>query len=156
MSLHGIDPAQLAKLLAPAPGMPPAVYSLRLDPELKRICRRAHLPVGGRKSEVLSRIEYAWQHNPEPIRTVVRELLQSSLLTSSGGLMDAPPSGVPANHNSSGHSSTSGRSKGGGSSGLKLPDALLVRVPGRAAALHGAAPSAPLPVRHLRRLQHAR
>ena len=54
-----------------APPLPSGLYSMRLEPELKDICRRLHLRLSGRKSEVLGRIEHAWKCNNPGVRELI-------------------------------------------------------------------------------------
>ena len=58
-----------------APPVPPGLYNLRLDPDLKAICRRAGLRLSGRKNEVLARIVTAWQNESPRIRSAVGAIL---------------------------------------------------------------------------------
>ena len=55
--------------------VPAGLYNLRLDPELKNICRRAGLRLGGKKNEVLARIEMAWANDSPSGREAVRAAL---------------------------------------------------------------------------------
>ena len=62
--------------LGTAPPLPTGLYNLRLDPELKDICRRAGLRLSGRKSEILARIERAWANDSPSGRAAVRAVLE--------------------------------------------------------------------------------
>ena len=103
-----------------APPVPPGLYNLRVEPELKEICRRAGLRVTGRKSELLARIECAWENDSPSGREAVRAVLRVD--TSSRvahGLAAAPAS------------ASSGASRwsvpGGGAASSSIPDARHLR-----------------------------
>ena len=78
MSDHAALDVNLEDLLEAkpeVPPIPPGLYHLRLDPDLKGICRTAGLRVGGKKSEVLARIEHAWAQDSPSGREAVRRAL---------------------------------------------------------------------------------
>ena len=58
-----------------APPMPNQLYSLRLDPDLKDICRCTHMRLSGRKTEVLARIERGWDIDSPGVRDAVRRAI---------------------------------------------------------------------------------
>ena len=104
MSTGGGGSSPAAKPEVPSP--PPQLYNLRLEPDLKALCRKVGLRLGGRKGEVLQRLLLAWQNDAPNARATIRAEL---------GLEPAAPP-APAAHRATSSSSCAALGGGGGSS----------------------------------------
>ena len=101
------------------PPVPPGLYNLRVEPELKEICRRANLRLSGRKSELLNRIERAWENDSPNGREAVRAVLRVD--TSSRMSLAGAAAAVPVS------TSNSASRWGAASASSSFPDASLLR-----------------------------
>ena len=66
--------------------IPAGLHNLRLDPELKDICRESGLRLAGRKSELLGRIIVGWQDGSPQVRDAVRRALGISAPAAQGSV----------------------------------------------------------------------
>jgi hypothetical protein len=71
--------------------LPHQIFSLRLEPELKNLCRRLGLKLSGRRAEVIDRIQQAW-NNSSRSRDTVRAAL--GLATGGGSVGTGGSSGA--------------------------------------------------------------
>lgn len=105
--------------LAASPPVPQSLFRLRLDPELKEICRLSGLRKAGRKGEVLDRVVRAWRNDLPEVRSAVESVLNPRRPHHYGGGNSGVPGnssiGVPDN------SFLSTTSSGGGSSTYSHP-----------------------------------
>ena len=100
--------------------VPNQLYSLKLEPDLKDVCRRTHMRLSGRKTEVLARIERGWHIDSPGVRDAVRIAINPCSFSSRGS---------GANSNAMSYGGTSGSSNSSNSSSTHGGYSLKITVP---------------------------